>query len=120
MSLIFFSPTGLAVIGCSVSEKSIYAVLKEIASIRSKLNITAEPWVENLSPTEAKQYLERHSLQLCVLVVDAETIKDLPSRGDDYKVLLKTAVERVGKKIHRRCIIRSKKLNFYFFSRVES
>lgn len=99
-------------------------MLQEIASICPKLNITAEPLVENLSPTKAKQYLERHSLQLCVLVVDAETIKDayenLPERRDDYKVLLKTAVERVGKKIHRGCIMRSKKWNYYFFLRVES
>ena len=55
----------------------------------------------NLPPAQVKHYLERHSLQFCVLVVDGETVKDayenLPSRRSQYEDLFKTAVERVGK-----------------------
>lgn len=105
MSLFFSSHTGLAVIGCSVLEKSIYVVLQEIESIRPKLNIPSNPSVKNISPVKAKEYLEKHSFQFCVLVVDGKTIKDTyenPSqRKNEYEDLLKTAVERVGKIIRK-------------------
>ena len=82
-------------------EGSIYAVMDAIESIRPKLNLQAQPPAENLSPAEAKLYLERYSLKFCVLVVDAGTVKDayenLPKRKAEYEDLLKTAVERVGK-----------------------
>lgn len=72
-----------------------------IESIRPILNLHEQPPAENLSPAEAKLYLERHSLKYCVLVVDGETIQDsyknLPARKDEYEDLLKTAVKRVGK-----------------------
>ena len=62
----------------------------------------------NLSPAKAKQYLERHSLQFCVLVVNGETVKDayenLPERRNEYETLFKTAVERVGK-MSAHCVI---------------
>lgn len=91
----------LVVLGCKVSEGSIYSVMDAIESIRPILNLHEQPPTENLSPAEAKLYLERHYLKYCVLVVDGETIQDsyenLPARKDEYEDLLKTAVKRVGK-----------------------
>ena len=86
----------MAFLGCSVSKEAI----NDVKRILPKLNLHAQPAVINLPPAEAKQYLKRHSLQFCVLVVDGETVKDaydnLPARKDEYEDLLKTAVERVG------------------------
>ena len=96
VSFLFSAPADLAIIGCSVSEGSI-AQLQAIESIGH-----AHPLVKNFSTAkQAKLYLERHSLQYCVLVVDGETVKDayenLPTRKVEYEDLFKTAVERVGK-----------------------
>lgn len=91
-----------------VSEEAIDAVIQAVESIRPKLNLHAQPPVMNLSPAKAKQYLERHSLQFCVLVVNGETVKDayenLPERRNEYEKLFKTAVQRVGK-MSAHCII---------------
>ena len=91
-----------------VSEEAIDAVIQAVESIRPKLNLQAQPPVMNLSPAKAKHYLERHSLQFCVLVVNGETVKDayenLPERRNEYEKLFKKAGERVGKKsVH--CVI---------------
>lgn len=84
--------------------------MQEIDCICPILNLHAQPLVKNHSPYQVMQYLEGNSLRSCVLVVDAETVKDayenLPARGDEYKDLLQTAVEKVGKK---------SKVSFHFF-----
>lgn len=102
MSLFFLLPQGLALLGCCVSGEAIYAVERALESISPKLNLQALPPVINHSTAnKVKQYLERHSPQFCVLVVDGETVKDayenLPKQKVEYEDLLKTAVERVGK-----------------------
>ena len=98
---LFLLPSGLALLGCSVSQEAIETVKQVLESIGPTLNLHAQPAVMNLPPPEAKQYLERHSLQFCVLVVDGETVKDayenLPVRRSQYEDLFKTVVERVGK-----------------------
>ena len=99
----------LAVLGCSVSEGSIHAVMHAIKSFRPQLNTPGQPPAENLPPAEITQYLKRHSLQFCVLVVDGATVKDayenLPARKVEYETLLKTAVQRVGK-LSPHCVIK--------------
>ena len=69
--------------------------------IRPKFNLSEYPQVENCSPTNVKRYLGKNLIRFCVLVVDAETVKDayenLPKRKVEYEQLLKTAVDRVGK-----------------------
>ena len=91
----------------------MHAVLQEIENIRPKLNIPSKPSVKNLSPAEAKEYLEKYSPQFCVLVVDGKTIEDayenLPHQKVEYEDLLKKAVERVGKIIHKSALAPSKK-----------
>ena len=71
--------------------------------IRPKLKLAANPPIENyFEPLEVKRYLLENHLKFCVLVVDAETVKDaydkLPSkRRVEYEDLLETAAREVGK-----------------------
>ena len=97
-------------LGCSVSQVAINVVEQALESICPKLNLQALPPVINLSTAnKVKQYLEKISLQFCVLVVDGETVKDayenLPTRRSQYEDLFKTAVERVGK-MSAHCLIK--------------
>lgn len=101
--MFFLLPSGLALLGCSVSEQAINAVKQVLECIRPELNLQAQFPVVNLNTAnQVKQYLERHSLQLCVLLVDGETVKEayenLPTRKAEYENLLQTAATRVGKK----------------------
>ena len=102
VSLFSFLPSGLALLGCNVSEEAINAVKQVLESIRPKLNLHSQlPVISLTTANQIKQYLERHSLQFCVLVVDGQRIKDayenLPALKVEYEDLFKTAVERVGK-----------------------
>ena len=120
VSLFFLPPSGLALLSCNVSEEAINAVKQVLEIIRPKLNLHSQPSVTSLTtPNQIKQYLERHSPQFCVLVVDGETIKDayenLPARKVEYENLFKTAVERVGK-ISAHFVIK-KNVSTLFFSR---
>ena len=118
--LFFLLPSGLALLGCCVSEETMKAAEQVLESICPKLNLHSQPSVISLSTTnQIKQYLERHSLQFCVLVVDGETIKDayenLPARKVEYEDLFKTAVERVGK-IRAHFVINKINVSTLFFS----
>lgn len=78
------------------------AVEQVIENICSELSLHAQfPVITRETANQVKHYLERHSLQFCVLVVDGETVKhayeNIPTRKDEYEDLLKTAVARVGK-----------------------
>ena len=77
------------------------AATQVFEDITPKLNLSATFPVENLPPVEAKRYLMRNHLTCCVLVMDAETIKDaysnLPTKKVDYEELLETAATKVGK-----------------------
>ena len=103
VSLFFLLPLGLALLGCSVSEEAMEAVKQVLEGIPPQLNLHAQFPVLNLkSANQVQQYLERHSLQFCVLVVDGKTVKhayeNLPERKVEYENLLQTAIARVGKK----------------------
>lgn len=113
---LFLLPSGLALLGCNVSQEAIETVKQVLESIGPTLNLHAQPAVMNLPPADAKQYLERHSPQFCMLVVDGERVKDayenLPAQRSQYEDLFKTAVERVGK-MSASCLI--KEINFLHF-----
>jgi len=91
----------LAILGCNVAEDSMQSVRHAFEKVRSKLNLSALPQVENCSPAQVKRYIERNVFKICVLVLDAEKLKDaydnLPQRKNEYEELLKTAMDRVGK-----------------------
>lgn len=77
------------------------AVRHVFKDIRSELNLAADPPVENFEPLEVKRYLMENHLKFCVLVVDAETVKDaygkLTRQKVEYEDLLETAADVVGK-----------------------
>ena len=95
----FFGSLDLAILCCNVSEDSIHAVMQVLQNIFPKLNLSANPPVENRPPNKIKRYLTEAHLKVCVLVVDGETIKDayenLPQQKE-YRELLETAASRVG------------------------
>ena len=99
--VLLFLFLDIAIFGCNVSEESMKSVLHVFGDIRPKLNLSENPQVENRSPTKVKRYLEENLFRFCVLVVDAETVKDaydnLPERKMEYEELFKTVVDRVGK-----------------------
>ena len=99
VSLFFLLPSGLALLGCSVSEEAMTAVKQVLESFP---NLHAQfPVINFNNANQVKHYLETYSLQSCVLVVDGKTVKDaydnLSARKVDYEKLLKTAVAKVGK-----------------------
>ena len=98
-----FVPVDLVILGCSVSEETMFAVVQEI---RPMLNLHLQPPALNLSPVLAKQYMEENTFRSCVLVVDVEIIKaayENPLALNEYEVLLKTAMKNVGKIMHKLC-----------------
>ena len=78
--------------------KSVMDVFREIGP---KLNLAANPPVENFEPLEVKRYLMENHLKSCVLLIDAATVKDaydtLDERKLEYEDLLQTAAHEVGK-----------------------
>lgn len=102
VSLFLLLPSGLALLGCCVSNEAMQAVEQVLESICPKLNLHAQFPVKTFeTANQAKHYLEEHSLQFCVLVVDGKTVKDaynnITARKVEYENLLKTAVASVGK-----------------------
>ena len=97
----FFYSLDLAILCCNVSEASLHAVMEILQDIVPKLNLLPAPPVENLSPDKIKDYLKEVRLKACVLVVDGKTVNDayknLPRQKEEYRGLLETAANRVGK-----------------------
>ena len=73
------------------------SVLHVFGDIRLKLNLSENPQVENWSPVKVKRCLGKNLFRFCVLVVDAETVKDACEKKIEYEELFKTALDRVGK-----------------------
>ena len=97
----FFCLLDLAILCCNLSEDSLHAVMEILQDIVPKLNLLPAPPVENLSPDKIKDYLKEVRLKACVLVVDGKTVNDayknLPRQKEEYRGLLETAANRVGK-----------------------
>ena len=66
--------------------------------IAPKLNLSATPVFENLSPDKIKGYLMKAHLKTCLLVVDDKTVKDayenLTEQKEEYRGLLEIAVKK--------------------------
>jgi len=79
----------------------MHTVRKIFQDICHKLNLEPHPPAKNLSPLEVKRYLTKNHLKFCVLLVDAETVKDayvnLPQREVEYQELLEIAAKEVCK-----------------------
>ena len=93
----------LAIIGCTVSHRSVGVVRRVLDTLCSSLNISTDVKVKNFSPIEAVSYLLEKTPRFCVLVVDAATVQDayeeLPRCREEYELLLTTAANNVGKTV---------------------
>lgn len=77
-------------------------VKKAFQDIAPKLNLRESPPMQNLqSVPEVKDYLMKNHFKFCVLVIDADRImRDCghqPEENGDYRQLLETVANRVGK-----------------------
>lgn len=106
--LLFFSD--IAVLGVSLTERSMENVKKAFLDIATKLNLSESLPMQNLqSVPKVKDYLMENHLRFCALVIDADRIKSdhehQPEESRDYQQLLETAVNHVGK--IRQLLLRS-------------
>ena len=76
------------------------ADLKEILGKNiCSLRLSEDPTFENLEPDKVEQFLMENLLRVCVLVIDASTLKDGSGKGklEEYQRCFETALRRVGK-----------------------
>ena len=61
--------------------------------------LSEDPTFENLEPDKVEQFLMENLLRVCVLVIDASTLKDGSGKGklEEYQRCFETALRRVGK-----------------------
>ena len=77
-------------------------VMNIFKKIGPRLHLSEDPVVENLQPMKVEQFLMVNQLKLCVLVVDASTVKDgyENQKSVEYQQLLETAMDKVGKLVN--------------------
>ena len=76
------------------------ADLKEILGKNiCSLRLSEDPTFENLAPDKVEQFLMENLLRVCILVIDASTLKDGSGKGklEEYQRCFETALRRVGK-----------------------
>lgn len=97
--LLFF--LDLAVLGVSLTEPSMEDVKKAFQDIAPKLNRESAPMQNLQSVREVRDYLMKNHFRFCVLMIDADRImRDCghqPEENTDYRKLLETVANRVGK-----------------------
>ena len=89
----------MAILGCNASPETM-ADLKEILGKNiCSLRLSEDPTFENLEPDKVEQFLMENLLRVCVLVIDASTLKDGSGKGklEEYQRCFETALRRVGK-----------------------
>lgn len=106
--LLFF--LDVAVLGVSLTERSMEDVKKAFLDIAPKLNLSESLPMQNLqSVPKVKDYLMKNHLRFCVLVISADRIKSdrehQPEESRDYRQLFEIVANHVGK--IRLTIIRS-------------
>ena len=89
----------LSVLGWNAKVESVSAVKDLIQRRRDVLNLTDDPLVYNATIQDITFHLKRNPVKYCVLVVDAEKVKEArdSEKGVDYLKLLQTAETNVGK-----------------------
>lgn len=98
--LLFF--LDVAVLGVSLTERSMEDVKKAFLDIAPKLNLSESLPMQNLqSVPKVKDYLMKNHLRFCVLVISADRIKSdrehQPEESRDYRQLFEIVVNHVGK-----------------------
>lgn len=92
----------LAILGCNAFETSMCDVMKAFQDVAPQLNLSEAPLIENHHSNDSvKEYLMANSLRFCVLVVDADDIRNAsehePQKLVEFHQLLETAADKVGK-----------------------
>lgn len=61
--------------------------------------LSEDPTFENLEPDKVEQFLMENLFRVCVLVIDASTLKDSSGKGklEEYQRCFETVLRRVGK-----------------------
>ena len=100
--LLAFEFVDLVILGCQISEESIYITREVFLSLCPLLHI--ESLIsKNCTPVEAKVWLEKNIARFCVLLADAETANYAYMTFSDcrreYEDLLQTACCRVGEMV---------------------
>lgn len=98
--LLFF--LDVAVLGVSLTERSMEDVKKAFLDIAPKLNLSESLPMQNLqSVPKVKDYLMKNHLRFCVLVISADRIKSdrehQPEESRDYRQLFEIVANHVGK-----------------------
>ena len=98
--LLFF--LDVAVLGVSLTERSMEDVKNAFLDIAPKLNLSESLPMQNLqSVPKVKDYLMKNHLRFCVLVISADRIKSdrehQPEESRDYRQLFEIVANHVGK-----------------------
>lgn len=98
--LLFF--LDVAVLGVSLTERSMEDVKKAFLHIAPKLNLSESLPMQNLqSVPKVKDYLMENHLRFCVLVISADRIKSdrehQPEESRNYRQLFEIVANHVGK-----------------------
>ena len=95
---LFLFLSDLSILGWNAKQESLAAVIQPIEIYRDVLNLADDPDVHNGTVDDLISYLVKNPLKYCVLVVDAEKVKNVREKqGVDYVRLLQTAEKNVGK-----------------------
>ena len=89
----------MAILTCNASPET-KADLKEILGKNiCSLRLSEDSTFENLEPDKVEQFFMENLLRVCVLVIDASTLKDGSGKGklEEYQRCFETALRRVGK-----------------------
>ena len=69
-------PLDLAILGCNVSRESLEDAKKVFNKIRPSLNLSEEPFVDNLQSKKVEVFLRVNHFKFSVLVMDGSTTTD--------------------------------------------
>ena len=94
-----FRPLDLAILGCNVSRESLEDAKKVFNKIRPSLNLSEEPFVDNLQSQNVEVFLRFNHLKFFVLVMDGSTTTDFydNQRWMECQRLVENITDKVGK-----------------------
>ena len=89
----------MAILGCNASPETMDDLKEILGKNICSLRLSEDPTFENLEPDKVEQFLMENLLRVCVLVIDASTLKDGSGKGklEEYQRCFETALRRVGK-----------------------
>lgn len=94
-----FRPLDLAILGCNVSRESLEDAKKVFNKIRPSLNLSEEPFVDNLQSQQVELFMRFNHLKFFVLVMDGSKTTDFynKQRWMECQRLVEKITDKVGK-----------------------